>query len=210
MKYRAVLFDLDGTLVDSLGDIELTINETRAFFGLFPMKHEEISPNVGFGLAHLLKMTFADSDLSISQILEKYRILYRKNMLTTTRPYRDIIPLLDILERQKTSLFVVTNKTEEPSRIILEKLGLNRFFINIAGGDTFAARKPDPIQITSLLSAAQISPVDALMAGDHENDILAAHAAGCSSVLCKWGFGTPGEARPDYIAEHPLEILNFL
>jgi len=210
MRIRAILFDLDGTLVNSLSDIESTINETRSVFKLPPLSHEDISPNVGFGLAHLLERTFSDSNLTLPQILEKYRLLYRKNMLNNTEVYKDIPALLEILSRDELSLFVVTNKTEEPSRIILEKLGLIHFFKNIAGGDTFPARKPDPVQITSLLSAAQISPEDALMAGDHENDILAAQRAGCASVLCQWGFGDPGKARPDYIAKNPLDILRFL
>lgn len=210
MKYAAALFDLDGTLVNSLDDIEFSINETRSQFGLAPLSHEIIAPYIGFGLAFLLESTFSDSTLSLGDILSRYRVVYRKNMLRNTRPYDGVITLLETLHGMGISLFVVTNKTEAPSRIILEELGLLHFFKAIAGGDTYAKRKPDPLQISSLLSNAGIELSTAIMAGDHENDILAAKAAGCSSVLCSWGFGTHGSLEPDYRAAHPLDIISII
>lgn len=210
MKYQALLFDLDGTLIDSLADIILSINKTRAAFDLPPLTDDQITPHVGYGLADLLEQTFPEITLPVSRIVEIYRPVYRKVMLHNTRLFDGITALLGELKHRDLSLFLVTNKSEEPSHAILEKLGIHGFFQGIAGGDTYHARKPDPVQIVSLLKDAKINPERALMAGDHENDILAAHAAGCGSVYCTWGFGTPGNVSPHYRADSPEDILSFL
>jgi len=200
----AVVFDLDGTLIDSRADIRTAVNRTRAAFGLPPLSLQAVVGMVGEGARKLLERALADRNppaepAFVEAALATYLSQYDAVCLDETRPYPGIPALLEALA-ERLPLALLSNKGEALSRKILAGLALERPFREILGGDSLPTRKPDPAGLLLLAQRLGISPRDLLLVGDSWIDAATARNAGAAFVLVEWGFphgtGPEGAARP--------------
>ena len=205
---RLVVFDLDGTLVDSRPDLATAVNGTRERLGLPPLPVGAITAMVGEGARMLLLRALPDSvrgeafEAALAQFLD----LYFDCCLDQTLPYAGIPEAVAALARSYP-VAVLTNKPERHSRKVLAGLDLLAAFEVLVGGDTLPVRKPDPVGLLRLAGRWRAAPADVLLVGDSRIDAETARAAGSRLALVEWGFadvGTiaaPGDWRVDSVAE---------
>lgn len=212
---KAILIDLDGTLVDSAQDIRNGVNHTLQSFGLGEKSTEEVKAFIGDGVRNLIHRALsssggAHSTEQMEEALAIFSSYYEKNLLNHTRFYPGVQDTLEELS-EDCFLFVVSNKRESYSRWILEGLGGSHFFEKIIGGDTLSERKPSPVSIHFIAREYSLDTSQMLFVGDHHTDLMAAKNGNVKSVYCSYGMGHPGEARPDYQIEKffDLKSLDF-
>jgi phosphoglycolate phosphatase len=190
---RVLVFDLDGTLTDSVPDIAAAVNRTLAARGLPPLADEAVAAMVGDGLHPLIQRAFAavgaepDADAA-----REYLADYESRVAEDTRLYPGARAALDQLAEEGWRLAVCTNKPERAARLLLEALDVADKFAAIGGGDSFAAHKPDPLHLRGTIEAAGGNLDRALMVGDHSNDVKAAQGCGVRAIFAGWGYGRPG------------------
>ena len=185
----AVVFDLDGTLIDSRRDIRTAVNRMRAELGLGPLGLDEVAAMVGEGARVLVRRAVPGAlpKERFDAAVASYLAHYSEVLLETTTPYPGIPAMLAELA-PAVKLAVLSNKGEEPSRRILTGLGLATHLAEIVGGDTLPTRKPNPGGLF-LLADRLATPVERLvMVGDSRIDAETAAAAGCPFALVSWGF----------------------
>ena len=214
--FRLIVFDLDGTLVDSRRDIAESANALLETCGARPLSEETIGRMVGTGAATLVARAFAAAGIERpADALDRFLAIYDARLLKYTRPYPRIPEVLETLAA-RTPLAVLTNKPLAATRSILFGLGLDRYFDDeaIVGGDGPFARKPDPAGLRHLASRAGVSPSATLLVGDSIVDWRAARNASTGVCLARYGFGFEGfpvdELGPsDRLIEAPSELLTL-
>ena len=189
-RARAVVFDLDGTLVDTLPDLAAALNRALARHGLDPVADADVRVMVGDGAAKLLERGYAARGRSVTQgDLDAFLEDYNTHVTDAAVPFDGIPALLETFAADSRLLGVCTNKPERAARRLLDHLGLGRFFGALAGGDTYPYRKPDPRHLGAVLAELGVDPGDAVMIGDHRNDIAVAEGVGARAVFARWGYG---------------------
>jgi phosphoglycolate phosphatase len=188
----AVVFDLDGTLIDSRRDITTAINRMRADLELPPLALEQVIAMVGEGARLLVERALGPGfpDDEINRALETYLGYYQNICLETTRTYPGVDVMLAELGG-RYPLALLSNKGEALSRRILEGLGLTAHFREILGGDSLPTRKPDPAGLHLLADHLGVPIEHLLLVGDTWVDAETAHNAGCLFALVEWGFPRP-------------------
>lgn len=205
----SIVFDLDGTLIDSARDLAESANELVTGVGGRPLAAAQVSDMVGEGAALLVRRALVASGLDpdTPAALARFLKIYDSRLLNHTRPYPGMV---EALERASTRarLSVLTNKPIGPSQAILEHLGLARFFEAVLGGDGPFPRKPDPSALRVLMRNAGDRPT--LLVGDSPIDAKTAAAGGCTFVWARYGFGAARfEGDPpatDYVLEQPGDL----
>ncbi len=188
---KTVLFDLDGTLIDSRADIALAVNLTRADFDLPPLPAEEIEACVGEGVPALIRRAIPEFPELWSEMLACQRAHYRAHCLDQTVLYVGVVETLSGLVAEGWRLAVVTNKPSDVTPQILEGLGISKYFATVVGGGDCEALKPDPapLRLAAFRMGVTLDPDD-WMVGDHFADMEAAIHAGIRRCFCLYGFGT--------------------
>lgn len=204
---KAYLFDLDGTLIDSADDIALALQETLKELGMPEKMPENVRRLIGGGVKALLEQVLGEDFRE--EHVRVFRKYYVGNPVVYTRPYPGIPETLRSLKKRGVPLVVVTNKLEELSLRILEKLELLDFFELVVGGDTFSEKKPSPLPILKALEFIGIEPGESLMIGDTEADIESGRKAGTKTALAKWGYVRLNSLKPDYLLNRPEELLSL-
>lgn len=200
---RLIVFDLDGTLVDSKEDLAVAVNVAIESFGFPPLPHREIHGYVGDGAAALIRRALpATEDGLHGQVLDRFLSYYRRHLLDTTRPYPGVVESL----RKWTGRYrmaLLTNKPLDMTEAILSGLSLSGFFSDVRGGDSFETKKPDPHGLLHILTEAGVAPSEAMMVGDSKNDVLAGRAAGTVTCGVTYGLGAEGFAAhpPDFTVD---------
>lgn len=185
-----LLFDLDGTLVDSLPDLTCALNAVLAEAGLPPAGLELSRRYVGDGAKLMLERGFqAHGRAAPADGVQRFLAVYETCLTRQTQPFPGTVETLARLAEAGWRLAVCTNKTERHSRMILQALGLLPLFAAVAGGDTWPWRKPDGRHLTRTLAAMGAPAAGAIMVGDSLNDVLAARDAGLPVVLVGFGYG---------------------
>jgi len=193
-RFRLIVFDLDGTLVDSRRDIADAANALLASCGARRLPEEHIGRMVGDGAATLVARAFAASGAQPpADALDRFVAIYRRNLLAHTRPYPGIPDALEHLG-SRAALAVLTNKPLGPTRAILEGLDLLKYFPEhaIVGGDGPFPRKPDPAGLQHIHTFVRVSAVETVLVGDSMIDWRTARAAGTAMCLARYGFGFEG------------------
>jgi phosphoglycolate phosphatase len=213
---RLIVFDLDGTLVDSRRDIAEAANATLVAYGAEPLSEETVGRMVGNGAPVLIARAFeAAHAIQPADALDRFLSIYRTRLLRCTRPYVGIPDVLSQLAPRAT-LAVLTNKPLDATRDILAGLGLADYFQPgcIVGGDGPFARKPDPAGLFHLMSAAGAAATETLLIGDSLIDWRTARNAGTRVCLARYGFGWEASASDqldaDWVVDTPSEILSCL
>lgn len=185
MTRSAVLFDLDGTLLDSLAGIHAALLQTAEELGLAPPSAMRARASIGDGVERLLLRAF-DAPGDLRRLHDIYDRHYGATSIAAARTFPGIEPLLRTLDPARTA--VLSNKPERHCRRILDALGLEPCFALIAGGDTFPEKKPSALPVLRLLEALAADASDAVLVGDGPQDIRAARNAGVKSIAVLWGF----------------------
>ena len=206
---RLAVFDLDGTLVDSLDDLHASVNHALAAVGLPPRTREEVHGYVGEGARVLLERAVAPRGELLEPALAAWRPHYAAHCLDRTVPYRGIAALLAGAGRV---LAVHTNKPGAMARKILDGLGLLPRFAAVVGGDE-APRKPDPSGLLEIMARIGATPAETVFVGDSRHDVATARAAGVAMVAVTWGLTSRAElaaAGATVLVDSAAELVGWL
>ena len=192
---RTLLFDLDGTLVDTLPDLAAALNRLMRTRSLPDLSNQQVAAMIGDGVAVLVARAFAAHDRQPDETaVADMSADYTANVAVESKAYPQVLPVLAGLAQQGWNLAVCTNKPEQASRRLLQAVGLLPLLCAIGGGDSFSTRKPDPAHLLATLAQAGGHADAAVMLGDHCNDVRAARDAGIPSIFAAWGYGAIGMA----------------
>ena len=209
---QAAVLDLDGTLVDTLGDFEVALNATLADLALPPVTRSFIVHTVGQGSEHLIRQTLAQvgADAALyGRAWARYQHHYGAVNGRHATVFPGVEPGLRRLRDAGLRLACLTNKPTAFARALLAAKGLAPFFEQVFGGDAFERKKPDPLPLLRTCEALGSAPEHTLMIGDSRNDAAAAHAAGCPVVLLTYGYNH-GEPVQAVAAQGHLDRLDAL
>jgi phosphoglycolate phosphatase len=213
LPFDAVVFDLDGTLVDSAPDLQAHVNSLLEELGRPGLELNDVRLLVGDGARTLLRRGLeatggvpagVDLDLLYARFLERYTARPADNSTV----HGGVVEVLQRLGTEGLRLGVCTNKAQAPTDRLLAALGLERFFAAIVGGDAVPAKKPDPGHLRAVLERLGAAPARSVMVGDSEHDVLAARSLGVPSVLVSFGY-TPVPARAlgaERVIDHFLDL----
>ena len=192
MPVKLIIFDLDGTLVDTSIDISNALNHAIRPYSPLEVSVEETIALVGEGVSALVGKLIKERGLDFDPptLIRRFLDYYRTHMTDHSAPYPGAEKTLAALSRQKKA--VVSNKLEALSIQLLKALDLLEYFDYVAGGDTHLQKKPSPVPIFNVLSRFDTLPSDALFVGDSIYDMTASRAAGVKSVAALYGYGSPG------------------
>jgi phosphoglycolate phosphatase len=216
---RLIVFDLDGTLIDSRQDLCNSVNATLQHFGLRALPDDVIAGFIGDGAAMLIRRALAvpgelpagspaPEEAFFEEAFAYFLAYYRAHKLDFTTVYPGVLESLEALKTlpdgSARPMAVLTNKPVGPARAICEGLGLSPYFFSIYGGDSFATKKPDPLGLITLMTEADAKPVETLMIGDSDVDIRTARNAGAWALGCSFGLApeTLEEVKPDAVVDH--------
>ncbi|MFV8248222.1 HAD family hydrolase [Bdellovibrio bacteriovorus] len=199
-----LVFDLDGTLIDSAPDIIVAVNRTLANHSKPTLSDELIIAHIGEGIKKLIADLFKDDSLEPADIIAlemEFLKTYEEEMLQKTRIYPGVE---DFLSRYQGPMGIITNKNEIPAKVILKHLGLDKYpWVNVFGADTLEERKPSPLPLRTMMKLAGRLPGNTLMIGDGIPDMVSAQRAGVASIAIGFGY----TATPLLEKYEPLAVL---
>jgi len=212
---KNIIFDLDGTLIDSKLDLANALNRSLEHFGLKPLSNDKIYSFVGNGVRRLIEdaLKFRGKLDLFDGVFNFFLNYYYNHILDNTRLYDGMEEVLDTLRKHGRRLFVVSNKSEIFSKKILRGLEIDHYFEEIVGGDTYLNKKPHPQQILEILKKYDAKSDESIVIGDSENDIEAAKAASVPICWVSYGFRNRSildRYSVDFVAEKPQDILKFV
>ena len=205
-QFQAAIVDLDGTMIDTLGDFEVALNRALVALDLPPVTRALVERTVGKGSEHLIRSVLAHQlalpevkgpanacdARSVENLYEAAWQRYQHHYLAINGEFAAVYPgVVEGLQQLRDAGFqlaCLTNKPLSFAKPLLQAKGLDHFFTHVYGGDSFERKKPDPLPLVKTCEALGVSPAQALMVGDSSNDAQAARAAGCSVVLVRYGY----------------------
>jgi phosphoglycolate phosphatase len=212
---QLVIFDLDGTLIDSRLDLVHSVNATLRHMKRPELPDDVIASYVGDGAPALIGRalgTEADDEKLVRSGLEYFLVYYREHKLDHTHLYEGIVEALATIQKSHNGrprkMAVLTNKPVHPSRAIVEALGLSKFFAPVYGGNSFPTKKPDPEGARTILREMGAEPENTLIVGDSGVDVLTGRNAGIWTCGVSYGFAphTLRETPPDVVIDKPSEL----
>lgn len=211
---KLLVFDLDGTLIDSARDLCNSVNAALEHMNRPKLDDHVISSFVGNGAPMLVRRSLAvengvsPDDVHDEELATAYAFFldhYREHKLDFTRAYDGVLSSLKALQYSpdgsRRSMAVVTNKPVRPAQAICEGLGMGSYFVRVYGGDSFPLKKPDPLALRTVMEEVGVGPEQTVMIGDSKVDVLTARNAGVWSLGCQFGFG------PQNLMEEPPDVV---
>jgi phosphoglycolate phosphatase len=209
-----LIFDLDGTLIDSKLDLVHSVNAARALMQQEPISEELVSSYVGSGAPVLMRRALGPeaSEAEVQRALEYFLHYYRLHMLDNTRLYPGVREALDRLHTAGTKMAVLTNKPVRFSRALVEGLGLGSHFFQVYGGNSFEQKKPDPIGIERLIEESGLERERTIMVGDSGVDVRTARNASVRACGVTYGFQPESfvEDPPDLVVDDLSELADYV
>ncbi|NOT02218.1 MAG: HAD family hydrolase [Phycisphaerales bacterium] len=210
----AILFDLDGTLIDTLVDITFAVNQVLAEFSFPPVGQQRMRAIIGEGLTTLLQRATGIHDAAvIATMVERYKPIYEGSMLQNTRLYNGVKEMLNAIADRNASMCVLSNKPHLFTEPICAALLSPWPFVRCLGHRDGTPRKPDPTAAWQLASEMNADPSDVFFVGDSAIDIQTARAAGMIPVAVTWGFRDVKElqlAEPAYLLDIPMQLVSIV
>lgn len=216
-RIRLLIFDLDGTLVDSRLDLANSVNATLRHFERPELPCDVIASYIGDGAPMLVRLALGDPDDTrlMDNALAFFLAYYREHKLDHTTVYDGMKESLTAIRFSRNggralerTFAVLSNKPVHPSRAIVQALGLAEFFVQVYGGNSFPTKKPDPLGARTLLEEAGVAPEEAIIIGDSDIDVLTGRNAGLWTCGVTYGFAphTLESAPPDVLVDSPAEL----
>lgn len=198
-----LIFDLDGTLIDSEEDLANSVNATRVYMGHEPIDHDTVASWVGNGAPVLMRRAMGPdtSEEDVGRALAYFLEYYREHMLDHTELYPGVRRGLDLLREAGVKLAVLTNKPVRFSQGILEGLELGKHFFRVYGGNSFEQKKPHPIGVEKLMEESGVDREHTMMVGDSYVDVRTARNAGVTAAGVTWGL------QPESLKKDPPDLL---
>lgn len=193
---KLIIFDLDGTLIDSCRDLATAVNEMRRHFALPPLAVETITGYVGNGVRLLVTRALQGTGIDVEEALRVQAPIYRAHIVDQTSLYPGVHAGLLRLHERGHVLAVATNKPAEACELILKHFGIRDLFISVLAGGSFPVLKPEPDMILDIMATAGMSPADTWVVGDNYTDLESARRAGARSIFLTYGYGEPGNETP--------------
>jgi phosphoglycolate phosphatase len=215
-RFDAVLFDLDGTLIDSAPDLAGAANELREARGLPALPYESFRPMVGAGARGMIGVAFdvGPAHASFLELRDDFLRRYEQRMTRLTRVFDAVSPVLEALERRQTKWGIVTNKASRFTDPLVRSLGLHPRAAAVISGDTTPHSKPHPEPLLEAARRVGLAPERCIYVGDDLRDVQAGRAAGMATAVAGWGYlglGEPIEAwGAEFIVRQPADLLNLL
>lgn len=207
---KLLVFDLDGTLIDSRRDLTTGINLTRRHYGLGPLDYDTVTGYVGNGIRKLVERSFRDApSTDLDEALKLNLAHYREHLTDQTCFYPGVETGLRAFVMAGYTLAVLTNKAEELTRIILEHFGVTNLFDYIIGDNPRFPLKPNPASLNYIVAQSGIPKDRCWMIGDHHTDLQVAENAGIATVFCQYGIGSTGDCAPTHRVENFDELIAF-
>ena len=215
-KVRVVLFDLDGTLIDSAPDLAGSANQMRVARGLPALPFEQLRPLAGAGARGMLGAAFGvlPTAPEYADLKQEFLDRYEQRMLQETRVFNLVIGMLEALQARQVLWGIVTNKAERFALPLTRALGLHQGAVAVIGGDTTPHLKPHPAPLLEAARRAGVAAHQCIYVGDDERDIVAGRAAGMRTVAAAWGYLGHGSTistwGADLTIDQPHALLNWL
>lgn len=215
MALSVILFDLDGTLIDTAPDMVGALNSLRLEHGLAPLPFAEVRAQVSHGSSRLVQIGFPDADPERSALLKRrFLDLYGARLAAETRLFEGMDGVLVELSRRGLAAGIVTNKPGRLTDALLEQLGLRARFACVVSGDTLQESKPHPLPMLHAAKLAGAAPDACIYVGDAQRDMQAAHAAGMRALVAVYGYLRADEDWPawggDGFIERPADLIGWL
>lgn len=218
-EFRTIVFDLDGTLVDSAPDLQTAVNKVLEEKSRRPLTLLEIQHMIGDGMLKLLERAFLATgipapDEELPVFACRFLDFYEGHDTDQTRPYPGVKETLERLQAEGILMGVCTNKPQNATEGILTKLGLRQHFVAVTGGDALhgGVRKPDPRHLLATLKAMDADPTNTVMVGDSPNDVHCARAAGMPVIAVSYGYTRRPirESKPDIVIDDFADLPDAL
>jgi 2-phosphoglycolate phosphatase len=212
---RAVLFDLDGTLLDTAPDMVAALNALRMEEALPTLPYETVRSAVSHGAARVVKVGFPEADgEALAKLQQRFLNIYRGALSRETQLFPGMDAVLTSLAGRGLKLGIITNKAAWLTEPLLQELGLRPLFACVVSGDTVAERKPHPLPLLHAAMLAGVTPSECIYVGDAERDVQAAHAAGMPALVANYGYLRADEDSSlwcgDGYLRRPLDLLDWI
>jgi len=205
-KPEYLIFDLDGTLVDSVADLTTSLNLLAEELGHPQLSTDYVRSIVGDGATKLIKRAYGIENYQREQLF-RFLEIYGQHLLDETRCYPGIKQLLNSYSAEKIAL--VTNKPHALTVQLLDGLGLSNHFKVVIGGDSYPEKKPHPLPVQKALELLGAAPTQAVMIGDHHTDLYSGRDAGTATCFCAYGLGNTDGLEPDFSVQTSEELLQL-
>ncbi|SCC72318.1 phosphoglycolate phosphatase [Acinetobacter albensis] len=210
-----LLFDLDGTLVDSAADLYRAMNMSLNTLQLPLVTEHQVRTWIGKGTAVFCQSTLQYLTGQVDpaqhqQLLDTFLDIYNAEPCVDTQPFAGIVDFLEWGMKHNKKMICVTNKPEQPARMIIDALGLNQYFVDVIGGDRFEERKPHPRQLLFCVDHYQLAKEQVLMIGDSSNDVEAARRARVDCIVVSYGYNHGEDiqnCQPQQVVDNLIELL---
>ncbi len=207
---KLVIFDLDGTLVDSVQDLADALNSVRISYGAELLPVDTVKNIIGDGIKVLVQRALQDVDADLILALTQVQKFYAEHLTDNTVLYQGVFETLQKLRRSGMIMAVVTNKNSREASRILQELKVADVFSDIIGGDSGFRLKPDPEALISLQQKYGVEKKDCWMVGDHFTDLESGRRAGFKRIFCTYGFGQCREEIPDFTVDSFDSIADII
>jgi len=211
-RFQAVLFDLDGTLIDSAPDLAGAGNDMRLARGLAPLPYESFRPMVGAGARGMvgIALQVVPTDAEFPALRDEFLARYEQRMTQLTHVFADMEPVLAELQARGVPWGIVTNKARRFTEPLVRSLGLDVSAATVVSGDTTPYSKPHPAPLLEAARQLELDPRHCIYVGDDLRDVQAGHAAGMGTAAASWGYLGMGEAIANWGADHVIQTPNEL
>ena len=215
MHREGIIFDLDGTLLDTLADIAAAMNRVLREHGLPEHETDDYLDKVGWGLEELVRRSLPpekQDPLYLARCYEELRCAYESDPVEHTRPYDGVCELLDRLREERVALAVLSNKHDDLVRTIVAEVFSEAYFSVVRGAREGAPKKPDPEVACEIADSWGVAPAQIVLLGDSPIDVETARAAGMTAAAVTWGFSTREQlvrTSPDVLIDTPNDILSW-
>jgi len=203
------IFDLDGTILDTLQDIHECLDETMKHFGLARFSIDTTKSYVGDGIRRLVIRAAGEENFK-DEMESFFRSLYAERMTLNTKVIDGYDRIFDYLSKNDIKTVILSNKIASLTGELVVHYGIDRYFDKWYGGDSFGKKKPSPVPVENIVSDYGADKSRTIMIGDNHTDIESGFHAGVKTCFCTFGYGTVSEVKPDFTVNSPEEIITIL